>query len=364
MGRLRRKRLDLPPGMRCIRGRYYFQPTSARERARLLAEGQRASVPLGSDLVEARRRWAELVGIRKGEAAAAGTLAELLDRYEDDILPRKNRDGSFVLADKTRREYERQLKRWRTRWGTRRYARSELEAARGGYLRTLDVQRYLIEHDAPTSADREIALLSTVFAWGKRWGLTEYNPCIGAERNNLPARDREIQPWEVEVLLTAASPRMALMIRLERIVGWRPKDLRMFHERQLRGDGVFLRQSKRGRKQLWQWTEELRAVVEDARALRGNVKSLYLFAKSNGGPLTESGFESDWQRTIERANGLIESAGDLPRLEDLTFYDLRSKAIDDAEEAGQDGADFAGHADRRTTRRHYNRRAKKLRPLA
>ena len=64
-----------------------------------------------------------------------------------------------------------------------------------------------------------------------------------------------------------------------------------------------------------------------------------------------------------KANRWLAEAG-LPAIENLRFHDLRSKAIDDAEQLhGRDPVKFGSHRDPRTSRRHYQRRTKRQTPL-
>lgn len=365
MGRRRKTSEKLPLGVRIIRGAYYWRPTSAAERTARRARGERESVRIGATADEARRRWAELTERRPRPAGDPdGTVAELLDRFLEDVIP----SARVGLAPATRREYTRQLERLRARWGAWRYARTDVEAARGGYITTLELQRSLDQAEAPISANRELALLSTVFGWARRWGLTFYNPCAGVMRNEEAPRSREVAPWERETLLAVASPAIALMMRWERITGWREADVYTLLRVQLEAAGVALRQGKRGRRQMWSWTPELRAIVDEAKELPGAKESLYVFPadkkKSAGAPLTKWGFQSAWRRTIARANRLLAELGPgAPQIRDLHFHDLRAEAIAEAEELRGDGSRFAGHADPRVTRKHYLRRVQKVEPL-
>jgi len=365
MGRRRKTPEELPPGVRAIRGVYYWRPTSIAEREARRARGERESVRLGTTADGARRRWAELTGRRpRSGEDPDGKLAELLDRFLEDVVP-SDRVG---LAPATRREYVRQVERLRARWGAWRYARTDVEAARGGCLTTLELQRWVDRADARISANRELALLSTVFGWARRWGCTFYNPCKGVMRNEEAPRSRQVAPWEFEVLLAAATPAIALMMRWERITGWREADVYTLTRGQLEAAGVTLRQGKRGRRQLWLWTPELRAIAEEAKALPGARDSLCVFParkiRNAGAPLTKWGFQSAWRRTIARANAMLAELGPgAPQIRDLHFHDLRADAIGQAEELRGDGQRFAGHADPRVTRKHYLRRVQKVEPL-
>src|SRR3546814_19213660 len=47
-------------------------------------------------------------------------------------------------------------------------------------------------------ANREISLLSHMFSYGMRWGITDRNPCIGVAKHKEKGRDRCILDAEFE----------------------------------------------------------------------------------------------------------------------------------------------------------------------
>ncbi len=309
-----------------------------------------------------RRRWAELLGHRPAEAwPAPGSVAELIDRWESDELERGRKP-------KTVHEYCRSLAVLRAAFGARRYAASEHAAAHraGDALRTADVQRWLDAAAAPVAANRHLAVLSEVFAAAKRWGLTEYSPAAGVRRHREEARTREPAPWEVECLLAVAIDPLDLWIRWALATGWRASDILALQRGQLRADGIHLRQAKRGKRQVWAWSPELRAIVAAAAERPGAADALALWVRparrGETGPqrYTLSALESAWRRAIARANALLDGAA---TIDDLHFHDLRAAAIAEAHDQGRDAQEFAGHSDARTTRGTYLRRAAKVTPL-
>ena len=199
MGRPREKGKDLPLGVYSHKGRFYVRPVN-EEMRRIFAVAfpGKKSAPLGADKAEARKLWVKLfLTDIPTEIASAGTVAELVERYERDVLP--NLKGN-TKADRTR--YCKTLKK---ELGARRYARSEAEASTGPFLRTLDLTQYLraeakrqvldkdgrlIADGRPVAANREIEFLSRIFKLAKtEWGYTEYNPCLQLEYNPGAARE-------------------------------------------------------------------------------------------------------------------------------------------------------------------------------
>jgi integrase len=166
------------------------------------------------------------MGHRERPIASAGTVAEMLDRYEREELSALDSRGLPKRKPATIEGYRYSLKVLRDRFGAREYARNEIEASRGGKLRTMDVQRFLREATAQTMANRQIAVFSDAFRFAKLCGLTEYNPCLGAARHREYPREREVLDDEIEDLLNHAKGVLRLMIRFVLIAGWRPKDIR------------------------------------------------------------------------------------------------------------------------------------------
>lgn len=394
MGRPRTRYKDLPRGLyKDAAGRFYLKAFDEDGRRRL---GGKSSLPLGRDPGAARRRWAEVYGFRDHEPPAAGTLAELVDRFLEDDLPRANpRTGKPKYAPRTQREYRRIAAKLLSAYGGRKYARSEAEAARGGFFRTMDVASHLRAAESAGKAvqgNRDMAVLASIFRFAKSVGLTEYNPCRGAERN--PETPREQLPDDALFLelYEAASPVLRCLMDVATMTGSRVGDILRITEADWTEAGLMIvpakvRRGQARRKQLFERTAELAEVVERARVLkhrtlvrerdrtgRKPVASAFLFVSGPAGqPYSAGGFQAMFRRAKERlALGRlrrqgIEAPTGAQRAEaqhalDVHFHDLRARAITDAHQAGQDGTDFAGHANPATTRRVYRRGVVQLRP--
>ena len=361
VGRKRTKNLHCPPGVFPRGERWYWQPTSARERAERKAANQPVCVPLGrAGSVEARTLWAELAGYRS--KVKDGTVAELIALWlRDGLLLQPN---GQPRADSTIANYRKDAAALEQRFGSCLYGRTAFEASRGEAIGTSDVQRYVAGSETKGLANRRLAVLDNVFQHAIREGLTTYNPCAEVVKNASRAREREPMPWEVEVLRTLAGRLLGLQMDFEGITGWRIGDIQSLTRAQLTADGVRLRQQKRGKRQLWEWTPELRRIVAEAATLPGATAfpASPVFPSRRGTAQSYKAFDSAWQKLKRRANALL-AACDVPLgIADLHFHDLRSKAHDDAEEQGMDGPNFLGNT-KGVSRRHYRRREQKVRPL-
>lgn len=323
MGRQRSRNPGWPRNFRKVRNSYYYDTGSAGKRR----TGKREYIPLGNVFAAAMAKWAQIEG---DNMEAGSTLGHALDRFLREVAPLK--------AAATAKEYLRQGVRIRAVFG-------ELPLAD---LRPVHIKQYLDKHPRKTLANREVALLSTVYSHARSWGWIDApNPCFTVRRNKEPKRERYITDDELRALRAAASDQIGCIIDLAYITGMRKRDLLRLRLADLQDDGIHIKQSKTGKRQIFEWTEDLRAVVAAAKALRRRVGSLYLFANRQGQPYTTSGFDSMWVRVVRRSG-----------IEDVRFHDLRAKAGSDSDQATK----LLGHADQRTTQR-YRRRPDSVRPL-
>lgn len=369
MGRLRRKNLHLPAGVKLVRGRFYWRPTSATERAARKAQGLPETVPLGADPDQMRKAWVALQKTARPLGMPdAGTVAELLDRFDREVLPATRPNGAPFYKPYSQQQYRRHLRELRAVFGAYRYARSEVDAARPRadgthYLRTMDVQLWITSAKAQSLANRMHSVLSVVFAWGKRWGMTEYNPASGVLKHQEPPRRRDVQPWEVQALIAGCRWNRGLIVHLVDLTGMREGDVLALNESNIRPEGIVIEQGKRGRRWSCAWSDELRQVIDAARAMRPASRvvpmhPLIFPADKSGKQYTGAGFRSAWRRDLKMVNAALrESAaeefhGDPPQILDLHFHDLRKKAANDADEQGQDAAALLGTSER-VAHRHY-----------
>ena len=383
VGRRRTKNLGLPAGVTEKDGTWYWQPTTERERAerriqRAAAAARGERLPVGCTLgragsIEARRKWAEVTG-KADPVRVEGTVAELLNLWERDGLAKQ--PSGEPRAESTIRKYRDEcLPFLREKFGACRYGRTEFEASRGQAIGTPEIQTLVAEHHAPAMANLYFAVLDNAFEHAIRKGRTTYNPCSGVVKNRGGVREREPLPWEVEALRAMAPERLGLQMDFEAIVGWRISDIRLLRRAQGTADGVRVRYKKRGKRWLWEWSDELRRIWRESEALPGaSVFPLSpVFPTKRGGLMTHAAFHSSWQRLKLRtgkvlATGIIDITVENlpvapgPTIDDLHFHDLRSKAHDDAEDAGIEGHEFLGNT-RAVARRHYRRRERKMRPL-
>lgn len=360
VGRRREKNLSDPAGVRTIGGRWFWQPTSLKERRQRKAEGLSASVPLGvAGSLAARKAWAVVSGHREAEDATAGTVGELLKLFYAG--PIKTRPNGKARAADTVRQYGHCRPAVEKRFAAARYGKTEHEASTGQAIGTADVQRFIVE--AGSLGKKYLAILTGSFDNAIRTGLTTYNPCDKVVAPDQPARTREPQEWEVECLRVLASPAMALMMEFEAITAWRIRDILTLSRGQLGPAGVKA-VHKGGKRRIWEWSEEMRRIMREAESLPGASKfpASPIFPSESGRPYRYARFNEEWNALKAKANAELATGAIPLSIEDLHFHDLRSKAHDDAEDESRPGYDLLGNTPA-VSKKHYRRRAEKVRPL-
>lgn len=206
-------------------------------------------------------------------------------------------------------------------------------------------------------------MLSAVFNAAISWDWCKSNPCLGVKRNKEPPRIKLPDESEIDAILTAAPPNIRLIIKLALLTSARKQDLLLIKLSDIGDEGltIVVRKSERAdsnhavRRLLFEWTDDLRAVIDAARQLPRRTGSPYLFTTRGGKPYTTSGFDSIWQRALSRAG-----------VSGLHFHDLRARALTDANDQG--GLDYAvklaAHRSASTTERYLrDRQAKRVRPV-
>ena len=321
MGRRRHKDRHLPQRVYHRHGAYFLVRADGRW------------VRLGSNLGEAMAAWAQL----EHATPQGDTVGAAIDRYQLEILP--------SLAAKTQDSYRASLGRLRAVYG---------EVTLGD-VRPVHVAQYLDRRAAKVSANRDIAVLSSVYAYAMRWGWCDANPCRGVRRHSERPRERYVSDAELAQLRTAADDQWQCIIDLAYLTALRRGDLMSLRLADISADGLTVTHRKTGARRLYQTSPGLAEVLARARKLRRRVGTLLLFATRDGQPYTESGWETAWRRLRERAG-----------LPDVHFHDLRAKSLTDAQRLG--GLDYAqalgGHERRDTTEGYVRaRETVPVRPL-
>ena len=285
-------------------------------------DGKKKWVRLSDDYQEALHKYAEIEVNPKN----TGMVSDTIDRYKREILPR--------MAEKTRNTQGYQLDKLAAVFGNMHLSKIEPP----------HINQYLDQRDAKVSANREIKLLSSIYRYAIGWGLCRSNPCIGAFYHPEKERDRYISDDEFILLQEKAEPMLRAIIQIAYLTGMRRGDILDLKLSDIdEQKGIYNRQGKTGKRQLFKMTPALLSAIRISKTARKTRNLTYLFTNNKAQKITETGFNSAWRRLRERT-----------KLTDITFHDLRAKAITDAKEKG--GLDYAqalgGHENRDMTERY------------
>jgi integrase len=335
MARPRTKRKDLPPGLYWDDRRgFYFR------RGKYVGIGK-------VDREKAIKAWVKITNRAELETKG-GTFGELIDLFLREALP-------LVGSPKTRTEYERQCNKLRERWGAMPYGVTDSDAVQRKCLRTVEFSKYLrtVEKvgNGSIQANHDVKLVHRIFVVAKEHGLTEHNAAAGVRYIAEAPRKRPVTQADRDAIAANAAPVFRLMMRITEATGMRLTDVRRLRVQQVHDGIIDLSQSKTKNAQHWEITPAVQAILDEAATLPGRAVSMYVFPKRNGTPYTEQGVHHMRRRALALAG-----------LKDLQFRDIRKAAINEAKRQGMNAQEFAGHADPRTTAKHYLNGPVKVRP--
>ncbi|NYH21435.1 hypothetical protein [Paraburkholderia bryophila] len=232
---------------------------------------------------------------------------------------------------------------------------------------------------APAKANKEIALLSAVFEYGRRRGLIEVNSCRGIEYNPTQPRTRVVAAADVLLAVEVARSRrsvgdqhaastyltLALCVQTAYLTVSRPTEMRELRRQSISADGISVPIGKRKageapRAKLVLWSPELKAVIEEALALQ-RTASIYVFGNTSGQVYTRSGWNTSWSRLMGYCE--IEAKARGVSFERFALRDMRPTAVTDRMDEGDSRiVDATGHVDERMIKKTYDRRrARKVR---
>jgi integrase len=312
--------------MQLKHGAYYYVLTVGKKKK---------WIRLSDEYGAALNLWADYEGQRIHEGETVGSA---IDRYLVETLRQK--------SPRTQTDYMAYSTRIREVFGD-----VHLDDVKKTHIaQYLDRRKNKNGDPAPVAANREIAMLSSVYQQAIRWGWTERNPCRGVTKNSEKRRTRHVTEEEIVQLKQNLDEQMQCIVDLVLLTALRKSDVLRLRLSDLIDEGLEVNVSKTGRVLVFQWTDELRRAIDRVRSLRRRIGSLYLFSTRKGLPYKVSGFDSIWQRAVKRSG-----------LSNLTFHDLRAKALTDAQKKhGRDYAQLlADHESGNTTERYIRGRERR-----
>lgn len=363
---------------------YYQHPDGRSETLGTADLGDRLGI---ADAERSAKRRA--LDIQAGEVVG-GTVAEVIERFRDEIAPThyrdQSKDGLAVRAS--------------TYMNLIRFFGKMTPAN----LKTVHGYQFIDDRakaGAPEKAKKELSLMSTICHYAVRWGLIDANPFIDmmhtrSEKTVRTTSRSQIVRFYLWSLHQPAGVRVfGCAAMFTYLTGFRAAEVRPFHISGLSRDGVRVISAKRkmGEEEvskMREWSTRLRVVVKRAEQTH-TVKRLYLFANTKGAPYSRSGWGSLWTDAMYAwiasfdpmvaaeltAKGEWEvryraAYKDGKKLAEYKGYKITEHpayfALQDVRPAAittklrnrdADAYDFAAHANPATTHKHYDRRSEK-----
>lgn len=333
VGRRRTIHKNLPPRLHLKRGRYYYG---------------RNQEFVGDNLADAMLAYGEREAARAGRRPV--TFGDLADQYAAHEIPKK--------APRTREDNMDELAML-----LKVFKDAPLEKVEPGHVSGYRDGRFIRPKKgrkeeprlATTRANREIALMSAVWNWGRDTGRTTLpNPCLGVKRNREEGRDRYVTDEELQAVWEAACEPLRDALDLYHLTGQRVGDVLRMSLTDVRDGCLWLRQRKTGK--------ALRLVAEGGLAevlerIRGRtfpdsaVVSMALVRDESGQRMTYDALYNRFE--VARAAAGIH----------FQLRDLRAKAATDLNDLAL-AQRLLGHASRTMTE-HYtkDRIGEAIRPL-
>lgn len=327
--------------------------------------GNRKEIPLGTDLGEAKRKWAELEC--RPAPVETGIMRIVFDRYAREVIPDK--------APKTQASNRLELAKLRSVFDAApidaitpqhiaQYRDNRMTRAR-----TLKDGTVVPAKRATVAANRELALFSHIFNKGREWGYTaKTNPCAGVAKNKEAPRDFYADDDVWTAVRNCAAIELQDAMDLAYLSGQRPGDVLRFTQRDIVDDALTVQQGKTSKRLAIMLTDpDSGARTELGRLLDRigvrTVRSLWLLATPDGKRLTAGMLRLRFTSARNVAAVRAEEAGDqrlAARIRQFQFRDARPKAA--SEMALDHASDLLGHTDKQITKVVYQRVGKRVRP--
>lgn len=216
-----------------------------------------------------------------------------------------------------------------------------------GAMRIIDVKpRHLAQLKlqmaaTPNMANQTISLARQIFGFALEWQLIDSNPAVGIKRHKVHTRKRLITMPEYQSIYALADARLQCIMDLLIHTGQRISDVLAISRADLVADGIRFCQEKTEAKLIVSWTPELRAIVERAKGLDGNVAGLSLFRNRRGKRPAYTTTRYQWEKLCRKV-GVV----------DAHLHDLRAMCLTEADAQGMNATKLAGHSSPAMTARY------------
>lgn len=305
MNRPRKHNKHLPRGVYLRHGAYFYVKKGKWLR-------------LGADLRTALAEYASIM------EAPKGGMAELIDTALAHIL----RDAA-ANTKKSYHQAARRLKKILAEFApdqvrSRHVARMKLSLAK-----------------TPNLANICLTVLRLVFNYAVENELLDSNPVTGVKGYKEAKRTRLVSLPEYAAIYDRSKPILQVIMDLCIRTGQRISDVLSIRLTDLTPEGIRFKQQKTDAKGTIPWTPELRAVIDRAKTLHGNLRALTLLHDRRGKPLKYMTVYG-WWRKARKAAGVP----------DARLHDLRAVAATWAKKQGKNATALLFHSSPAQTERY------------
>ena len=309
------------------------------------AAGNRVEIPLGGDLDEAKVEWARLD--RKATPKPVHLMDRLFDDYESKVMPK--------LTPGTQGDYEKGLRQLR-----KAFVGAPIDA-----MTPQVIAQYRDARTAKVRANREIALLSTIFTFAREWGLTDKsNPCFGLRRNKETPRDFYAGDIVWNAVYTEAPQELKDAMDLAYLIAQRPADVLKASVTDINKGFLIIGQGKtqkrlRIRLHDGEMASDLSAFLDallDRKAVAG-IKTTNLITNQAGMRMSYAMLRNRWDEARDKAAIQAAAEGDsmlAATIRQFQFRDIRPKAASEIEDISH-ASRLLGHSTQEMTRKVYRR---------
>lgn len=288
---------DLPKRMHLKHGRYYYVHKNKW-------------TPLSTNFHEALAQYAKLIAPMKGG------MTELIAEFIADIR------GD--VAESTLRTYSiaaERLKAVMTEFAPEDVKPKHVAEIMDHYKQT------------PAMANTMRNVLKQVFERAVLAGKCDTNPVQFVPPKTTKKRGRYLTDAEFAAIREKATPTLTAIMDICYLTGQRIGDVLAIRLQDIDEGGIYFQQQKTKNRLKVMMTPDLKAAVEQAKALHTSVRGMTLFHTRGGKPFAYWTIRTLWERATLAA-----------RVEDANLHDLRAKAATDAKAQGLDSQALLGHA--------------------
>lgn len=312
----RRKRLDIPKGLKPVRARLATGEVRVYWYHRATGKRLKHDPASAEGLLEVARLDGKGAGLKAAQEASQRTYAAVWTAYRESEAWR-------ALKPRTRADYQ-AVRDWLGRDAERPLAT----------LTTAGV--YKLRDKAEATKGRRFAnyvvqVLSLTLNWGRRRDLCDANPAADCETIAKPRGERKVnRAWsrdEVAAFVDGAPAQLLVPFALGLFAGMREGDALAVTWSAYDGRTIQWIAGKNGEECEAPTAGAFKAVLDQAKAARG--RAVQIAFNSRREPWTEDGFRASFFRRVRelRAAGKVRPG--------LTFHGLRHTIARSAREAGE-----------------------------